>query len=147
MTAAAPGRPAASGGEGADMTARATPRLVRPHARVGTRVRLEDGGEFAVFRETTVAGVATPRPAVLAVRFHLRGTRPGQRWLHRAFQRACILTTPFFARTPGYRTKLWAYDGDSGDYAGITSGTAPSARTPTRARSCRSCARCRGAGA
>lgn len=95
------------------------PRLVRPHARVGTRIRLDSGGEFTVFRETTVAGVETARPAVLAVRFHLRATRPGQRLLHRAFQRACIITTPFFVRTPGYRTKLWAYDGDSGDYAGV----------------------------
>jgi hypothetical protein len=95
------------------------PRLVRPHTRLGTAVRLDSGGVFAVFRETTFAGLPIERPAVLAVRFHLRATRPRQHRLHRLFQRVCIITTPFFVRTPGYRTKLWAYDAQTGDYAGV----------------------------
>jgi hypothetical protein len=95
------------------------PRLVRPRARRGTRVRLDSGGVFEVFRETTVAGLPVERPAVLAVRFHLRAMGPRQRRLHRLFQRVCILTTPFFVRTPGYRTRLWAHDAQTGDYAGV----------------------------
>ena len=95
------------------------PRLDRPHGRVARRVRLDDDGVFAVFRETTVAGLPIERPAVLAVRFHLRATRARHRRFHRLFQRVCILTTPFFVRTPGYRTKLWAFDAQTGDYAGV----------------------------
>ena len=39
--------------------------------------------------------------------------------MHRLFQLACIVTTPFVAGLPGYRTKLWMYDELSGDYAGL----------------------------
>jgi len=94
-------------------------RLRRLRRRVGTRVALEGGSEFLVFRDTSVVGVATPRPAVLAVRFHLRFIRPDQRWAHRLFQAVCVITTPFFAGLAGYRTKLWMYSARSGEYAGL----------------------------
>jgi len=96
-----------------------TGRLRRPRGRVGARVGLESGGQFTVFRDTSVVGGEAERPAVLAVRFHLRLSCPQQRRMHRLFQLACIVTTPFFAGLPGYRTKLWMYDERSGDYAGL----------------------------
>lgn len=93
--------------------------LVRPHARLGISVYPDGGGAFTIFRETSIKGPVSERPAVLIARFHLRLTRPGRSIRHRFFQRICIITTPTFVWLPGYRTKLWAFDAFSGDYAGF----------------------------
>lgn len=93
-------------------------RLASPRTHVGTRLGFADGTTSFVFRETAVRGVATAAPAVLVVRFRLRlvDTRP--LW-HALFRRECALHTPLFAGFPGFRSKLWLADLDTGVYRGL----------------------------
>lgn len=87
--------------------------------RLGLGYRLFDGREYRVFRETTCRSWSAERGAsVIEVCFRLRfaGRSPVA---HRLFQRACILTTPFWSGFEGFATKLWMVEPDTRAYAGI----------------------------
>lgn len=105
-SAAATGRLAAAG------------RLASPRAHIGRRLSFADGTTSFVFRETTVHASPPAAPAVLVVQFRLRlvGTTPV--W-HTVFRRECVLHTPLFAGFPGFRSKLWLSDTDTGVYRGL----------------------------
>ncbi|HSJ45993.1 MAG TPA: hypothetical protein VK923_15060 [Euzebyales bacterium] len=93
-------------------------QLSQPTTHLARPLRFADGTMSYVFRETAADGVATADPAVLVVRFSLRmvGTSP---WLHAAFRRECVLHTPLFAGFPGFRSKLWLTDLQTGVYRGL----------------------------
>ena len=98
-------------------------RLRHPRGRVGSVLSTTAGQRFVVYRETTVDPPPDGRDgegAVLAFRFHLR-LMPA--WIRpiavAVFEPLSILTTPFFAGLPGFRTKLWCFDHASGDYLGV----------------------------
>lgn len=68
---------------------------------------------------TPLADGATDPGAVLIFEFHLRFMpEPVAPYAVRAFEPLSVLTTPFFVGLPGFRTKLWCFDHDTGDYAG-----------------------------
>lgn len=98
-------------------------RLHHPTDRVGTVLSPGDGQRFVVFRETVVepAGAdSLEAGAVLAFRFHLRFMpRLIRPIVVRVFEPLSILTTPFFAGLPGFRTKLWLFEHGTGDYMGV----------------------------
>lgn len=92
-------------------------RLGWPRAHVGERLAFEDGTTSRVFRET-VLEAPTPEPVLLVVQFRLRLL--GRRRLpHRLFRAESIANTPLFAGFPGFRSKLWLCDDDTGIYRGI----------------------------
>jgi hypothetical protein len=81
-------------------------------------LRFADGTSPVVFRETARRGASTTEPAVLVIQFRL-AFLGGNRYSHAAFRRECILHTPLFAGFPGFRSKLWADDVETGVYAGL----------------------------
>jgi len=97
-------------------------QLHLPRNRVGTITVTDEGQAFTVYRETAIdAGTdADPPTAVLAFRFHLR-FMPSVLVPYAVglFEPLSILTTPFFAGLPGFRTKLWQFDHETGDYQGL----------------------------
>jgi hypothetical protein len=89
--------------------------------RLGDLMSMRDGRTYVPFRETISL---TSRPAsatstVLQPRFRLRGLGRPDSLRHRLFRRICIVTTPFFVGVDSFRSKLWMYDPNSGDYAGL----------------------------
>ena len=92
-------------------------RLSWPRARVGDRLRFEDGTTSRVFRET-VLEAPTPEPALLVVQFRLR-LLGRARLPHRLFRAESIANTPLFAGFAGFRSKLWLCDAETGTYRGI----------------------------
>jgi hypothetical protein len=93
-------------------------QLSQPTTHLARPLRFADGTTSYVFRETVADGVSTADPTVLVVRFSLRmvGTSP---WWHAAFRRECVLHTPLFAGFPGFRSKLWLTDLQTGVYRGM----------------------------
>jgi hypothetical protein len=93
-------------------------RLSSPREYVGACLRFADGTSSVVFRETMVLGVPTSAPTLLVIQFRLAvlGSDP---LLHAAFRRECVLHTPLFAGFPGFRSKLWADDVQTGVYRGV----------------------------
>ena len=81
-------------------------------------LRFQDGTSPFVFRETARRDASTDDPAVIVIQFRLAflGSSPA---LHAAFRRECVLHTPLFAGFPGFRSKLWADDVQTGVYAGV----------------------------
>lgn len=79
------------------------------------------GQAFTVYRETTIQpGAETDAAAVLEFRFHLWFMpAPLVPFVVCLFEPLSILTTPFFAGFPGFRTKLWLFDHATGDYEGV----------------------------
>lgn len=96
----------------------ASRRLAQPRPLVGGRLVFADGTASTVFRETAVVGLEPHDPAILVVKFRLRwiGLRP---WAHAVFRRTCVVNTPLFAGFPGFATKLWLHDRDTGVYRGF----------------------------
>jgi hypothetical protein len=91
---------------------------LRP-GRLGVRYRLFDGRVYSVFRETTrLRSHGLTNTSVIEVCFRLRGVG-SWRFAHWLFQRACILTTPFWSGFDGFATKLWMVEPRTGAYAGI----------------------------
>jgi hypothetical protein len=86
--------------------------------RLWSEYEVERGGPFAIFRETVSSAGSDNRPTVLVVGFRLRfiGSARVPHWL---FQRACILTTPFWSGFRGFRVKLWMVNPETRDYLGI----------------------------
>lgn len=98
-------------------------RLRSPRDRVGEVLTAAGGQEFTVYRETRVTPAdrdSTDGSAVLVFRFHLRFTpAPVVPYAIRVFEPLSVLTTSFLAGLPGFRTKLWLFDHDTGDYQGV----------------------------
>jgi hypothetical protein len=92
-------------------------QLAWPGTRVGTWLRFDDGTTSRVFRET-VLEAPTPEPALLVVQFRLR-LLGHARLAHRLFRAESIANTPLFAGFPGFRSKLWMCDDETGTYRGI----------------------------
>ena len=92
--------------------------LASPRELVGVGLRFQDATAPFVFRETARREAGTDAPAVIVIEFRLvfLGSNPS---LHAAFRRECILHTPLFAGFPGFRSKLWADDVQTGVYAGV----------------------------
>jgi len=83
--------------------------------RVGEVVTAPDGTKFTVFRQArlTPPGNPTPPGARFTVRFHVQNMTPER---NKTFS---LLTIPFFAGMPGFRSKLWLVDEKGGDFMGI----------------------------
>lgn len=92
--------------------------IARATTRLGRRYRTDRGGIYEVFRETHGNDGVAGDPAVLVVGFRLKAIG-SLVLLHWAFQRACLLTTPFWSGFRGFRIKLWMVDHDSKNYLGI----------------------------
>jgi hypothetical protein len=86
--------------------------------RLGAAYAIERGGTYEIFRETVRRDGATAAPVVLVVGFRLKLIRAITP-LHWLFQRACILTTPFWSGGRGFRVKLWLVDPVTKNYLGI----------------------------
>jgi hypothetical protein len=93
-------------------------RLASPREWVGVDLHFQDGTSPFVFRETVRSEATTDDPAVIVIQFRLAFLGSNQ-FLHAAFRRECILHTPLFAGFPGFRSKLWADDVQTGVYSGI----------------------------
>lgn len=85
---------------------------------LGNAVRVDDGREYRIFRETVSDAAPAEPPNVLIVGFRLKllGAHPVPHWI---FQRCCLLTTPFWSGLPGFAVKLWMVDPRSKRYLGI----------------------------
>ncbi len=86
--------------------------------RLGEAYRIDRGGAYRIFRETVSHDGTSAESVVLVVGFRLRLLR-SLRWPHWLFQRACILTTPFWSGFRGFRVKLWMVDPRTRNYLGI----------------------------
>ena len=93
-------------------------RLTSPKENLGAWLRFADGSSSFVFRETAVPGAATTAPALLVIQFRLAALGSSAP-LHAAFRRECVLHTPLFAGFPGFRSKLWIDDVETGVYRGV----------------------------
>jgi hypothetical protein len=96
----------------------ASRRLASPKGNLGARLRFADGSSSFVFRETAVTGADTSDPTLLVIQFRLAALG-SNRLLHAAFRRECVLHTPLFAGFPGFRSKLWLDDVETGVYRGV----------------------------
>jgi hypothetical protein len=85
---------------------------------LGARLRFADGSSSFVFRETAVTQVGTSDPTLLVIQFRLAALGSNGP-LHAAFRRECVLHTPLFAGFPGFRSKLWIDDVETGVYRGV----------------------------
>ncbi len=91
-------------------------RLHFPKKRIGEEVTMEDGQRFTVFRQVIVdpaPGQPEEPGATLVVRFHVANMSPRQNKLF------SLLPIPFFIGLPGFRSKLWAFNENTGDFQGI----------------------------
>jgi hypothetical protein len=93
-------------------------RLRMSGATVGNSIHFADGSTSQVFLETSVPSRRPAAPALLVVKFRLRWIGKA-RWAHRIFHRTCVVNTPLFAGFPGFVSKLWMYDADTGVYRGL----------------------------
>jgi hypothetical protein len=92
--------------------------LTSPKELLGAPLRFGDGDASWVFRETVCVARPTGEPVLLLIQFRL-GFLGSNRLLHAAFRRECILHTPLFAGFPGFRSKLWIDDVQTGVYRGL----------------------------
>jgi hypothetical protein len=86
--------------------------------RVGESYDIDERGTYQIFRETVSDDGTPDKSVVLVVGFRLRVLRSNT-LLHWLFQRACILTTPFWSGFRGFRVKLWMVDSRTKNYLGI----------------------------
>jgi hypothetical protein len=93
-------------------------QLRQPSGNVGRELAFADGTTSRVFRETVQVGAPTADPALLVVRFQLRAISHSLT-LHALFRIESTANTPLFAGFPGFRSKLWATDLQTGVYRGI----------------------------
>ena len=90
-------------------------RMRFPRDRVGETLVLENGECWTIFRQVVV----TPEPgrpakagAVFRPRFRVAGMSLRQNI------RFSLLPIPFFTGLPGFRSKLWLYQAETGDFQG-----------------------------
>jgi hypothetical protein len=92
----------------------ATGRLHFPRGRVGQEVWLE-GEKWIIFRQAVVdpaRGQPEKPGAVFRPRFHVAGMSIRQNiWFS-------LFPMGFFLGLPGFRSKLWMYNPESGDFSG-----------------------------
>jgi hypothetical protein len=93
-------------------------QLTHPPTHVGRTLAFADGTRSEVYRETVRLGSVTADPTVVVIQFRLRliGLDPR---LHGAFRVESMANTPLFAGFPGFRTKLWLTDLETGVYRGV----------------------------
>jgi hypothetical protein len=94
----------------------ASGRLHQPRRHVGGRLMFGNGASADVFRETVAEQRRTGALALLVVEFRLRVVHGRA---HRLFERASVLSTPFFAGFPGFVSMLWLTADENGVYRGI----------------------------
>lgn len=89
-------------------------RLHFPRDRVGEILTLEDGHRWRIFRQVMIEPTAWANPgAVFRAKFHLAQMNP------RANIWFSLLPIPFFVGLPGFRSKIWLYCEETGDFQGI----------------------------
>jgi hypothetical protein len=93
-------------------------QVALPRGKVGTTVAFADGSRSMIYRETTMRERRDDGLVLLVVRFRLRliGTNRLAHWL---FRLESLFNTLLFAAHPGFETKLWLTDQDTGYYRGI----------------------------
>lgn len=106
-------------------------RLTSPKDKLGARLRFADGSSSFVFRETAVIETSTSDPTLLIIQFRL-APLGSNRLLDAIFRRECVLHTPLVAGFPGFRSKLWVDDVETGVYRGIYQWRAAGSRGTTR---------------
>ncbi|MEZ5406629.1 MAG: hypothetical protein R2761_01305 [Acidimicrobiales bacterium] len=81
-------------------------------------MEFSDGTSSRVYRESVCTAPRSGEPCLLVVSFKLRliGVNPMG---HAAFRAESLLNTPLFAGFPGFRSKLWLTDPDTGMYRGV----------------------------
>lgn len=92
-----------------------TGRIRFPRHRIGESMRMGDGRAFTIFRQVIVGRPgheAEPR-AVFRVRFHVANMSPAQNKLF------SLIPIPFITGLPGFRSKLWMLDDETGDFQGL----------------------------
>jgi hypothetical protein len=90
-------------------------RIHFPINRIGQKIVLDDGLEWVIFREVIIdpSSEQTKEPgAIFRARFHIKGMS------HVQNVRFSRLLIPFFAGLPGFRSKLWLYNAETGDSSG-----------------------------
>ena len=93
-------------------------QLRLPRRNVGRTLTFADQSTSRVYRETVRHGAPTTQPTLLVVRFQLRLVGRS-RLMHALFRAESILNTVLFAGFPGFRSKLWATDEQTGVYRGV----------------------------
>jgi hypothetical protein len=91
-------------------------RVHLPTEQVGRRLRFADGTSARIYRETVAGRGATENPCVLVVEFRLRAVRGRA---HAAFRWESLLNTPLLVGFPGFVSKLWLANDESGRYRGV----------------------------
>ncbi|MFC2006058.1 hypothetical protein ACFLVG_03770 [Chloroflexota bacterium] len=94
----------------------ATGRLHFARSRIGKLITMEDGQEYTVFRQVIVDSKRrqSAKPgAILIVSFDFAHGSPKQNKL------LSLIPIPFIAGLPGFRSKTWALQQDSGGFQGI----------------------------
>ncbi len=94
------------------------------HGNLGRTIRFADGSSARVYRETVVPGRTPSEPCFLAVSFRLRRVRGRG---HALFRLESILNTPLFVGFPGFVSKLWLADDETGRYRGLYEWDGPAA--------------------
>lgn len=93
-----------------------TGRLHFPKERLAEVLTLPTGQQYSIFRQVVVDPdpKQPKRPeALFRVQFHLENMTPQQ---NKFFS---IIPIPFFVGLPGFRSKLWTSDEETGDFQGI----------------------------
>lgn len=93
-------------------------RLRLPHDLLDEEIGFGDGTTSRVYRETVMSGLRVAPRVVLAVRFRLRLIDNRRAW-HALFRLESMFNTLLFAAHPGFHTKLWVTDLETGYYRGI----------------------------
>ncbi len=89
-------------------------RLHFPKDRIGEQVIL-DGEPWVIFRQAILdplPGQPVKPGAIFRPRFHVQGMSLKQN------MRFSWLPIPFYVGLPGFRSKLWMYHAETGDFAG-----------------------------
>ena len=93
-------------------------RIAQPRANVRRPIVFADGTRSVVYRETAMRARHLDNLVLIVVRFRLRiiGSSRVAHWLFRV---ESLLNTLLFAAHPGFETKLWLTDRQTGYYRGI----------------------------
>jgi hypothetical protein len=90
-------------------------RIHFPKNRLGEIIILDDGLEWTIFRQVIITpsrGQPEIPGAIFRPRFRIKGMSHAQN------VRFSILPIPFFVGLPGFRSKLWLYNEETGDSSG-----------------------------
>jgi len=93
-----------------------TRRLHFPKDRIGEKIALDNGIEWIIFRQVIVdPDERQPQKpgAIFRPRFHISNMT------HKQNRRFSLLLIPFFVGLPGFRSKLWLYNQETGDSSGL----------------------------